>query len=446
MVKVFDGWPELRRRGVLASPLLWLFAVLAVVSLYDVYRYPARINAAATSPTYANTPLWVSLGKYAAILLLTGALAYTVRSQVRGRLLRCTEQRVWLALAVWCTLAGAGHALVAQSTEVLRPLGAILGVAPLLWLLPAAFAASHRLWADYKRAVVMLAFGLLLLHAVADVVEIALWFATGRLPALGYSGALVRFGGIWDDPNSAGAYAALCLIVLAGRERDLPRSYPLLLAGSGLFVLAVSWSFSGALMLVTGLFVLGLLQSTRRVRFLLISACVALSLIALAPFVARDYGRVPVIGNVLQQKVEGSVGSRQSALTHGVYLADLPRDPLSWLVGRAHPRQNEAAVVWWIDSVGLVGALLLAWWLYLMLRGAARTRQRDAALTLSAAIFVGSLFVPYLTTLPIGTYYVVGLGALVAMRVDTAAADRRHERSPAAAQSAESAGLAAGPT
>ncbi len=446
MARAGGYWQAVRRWTRSAGPLLWLLAVLAVISLYDAYRYPARINAAATSPTYANTPLWLSLGKYVAILLLTSMLAYTARSRLRGRLLRSTSERVLLALVAWGTAAGAVHALVAHSTQVLRPLAAVLNVAPLILLLPAAFAGRQRLRADLEDAGLLLAFGLLLVHTAVDLAEIALWLTAGRLPALGYAGALVRFGGIWDDPNSAGAYAALCLIVLACREIKLDWRERRVLAGSGLFVLAVSWSFSGVVMLIAGLFVLGLMQSTRRRRFLIRSAGVALILIGAAPIIALGYGHLPVVGSMLRQKVAGSVGSRQSALSHGVYLADLPHDPLSWLVGRAHPQQNEAAIIWWLDSVGLTGTLLIAWWLYLALRCISRSRQRDPVFALSAAMFTGSLFVPYLATLPIGSYYVIGLGVLAAVGGEARDSERRLEHLPAPAEaSARPAGYAPGP-
>jgi hypothetical protein len=328
--------------------------------------------------------------------------------------------------------AGTVHVLVAHSSEVVRPLGALLGVAPLIILLPALFAVEGPATDALERLVLPLAFGLLFLHAAVDLIEIALWIVVGRLPALGYAGALVRFGGVWDDPNSAGAYAALCLVLLIWRPFGLSRRERGVLVAAGALVLAASWSLSGGLMLLSGLLVLGALRSTDRPRFALRSLAVAAVVLAAAPLIVLTYDRLPLVGHVLQQKVAGSVGSRQSALAHGLYIASLPHDPVAWLVGRAHPQQNEAAIVWWIDTVGLMGTVLLACWLTLTLRRVWSTPAREPAMALSAAVLVGSLFVPYLTTVPIGSYFLLGVAWLAARAPGTPEAPTaRREPAPA---------------
>jgi hypothetical protein len=48
---------------------------------------------------------------------------------------------------------------------------------------------------------------------------VANYYITGRLPALGYEGGLVRFGGFWDDPNSFGIICVFYFYYFIRREK-----------------------------------------------------------------------------------------------------------------------------------------------------------------------------------------------------------------------------------
>lgn len=395
------------------DPLALAFlAALVIGGLYDIYRYPLRINARVTSPTYADTPLALSVGKYAAIALVTLVAALRRRTALRRRLFASNRQRALVALTGWVFAIGLYHGLRAGEVAPFRAIAPVLCVLPLAGLLAAVPGPDGG--ARLGRLCLQLAAGLLLLHACFNAAEIMLWLTTGRLPALGYAGSLVRFGGVWDDPNSCAAYSALFLVYLAARPQRFSRRAARLLIGGAALNLVVAWSFSAVIILAVGVFGVQL-QRVRRKRTVAAAAVIAAGLaFAALPLLTRVSPRLPVVGPMVEQKLSGSLESRASALAHGAYFADLPSDARGWLIGRDAAEPNEAALVWWVSAIGLIGAALAALWIALSIRVIWRTPQRDWALPVAGAFLLGSLFVPYLVIFPLGAFLFLGLAALAA--------------------------------
>ena len=436
-------WQVARARASLPrdSVTLALLATLVIGGLYDIYRYPLRINARITSPTYADTPLALSIGKYAAIALVTLAAARRAPAGWRRVAVASPRQRALAALTLWLLAIGVYHSLRAGGVAPFRSIAPVLCVLPLALLLDGTpggdrGAGLGRLW---RR----LAASLVLLHTCFNLAEIALWLTTGRLPALGYSGSLVRFGGVWDDPNSCAAFSSLFLVYCAARPRRFGRGELRVLVVCAALNLVVAWSFSAVIILLAGLLGVGL-QGVRRKGLLLAGAALAAGLtLATLPLFSDASARLPVIGGTVQQKLSGSIRSRQTALSHGAYFADLPSNPGAWLIGRDAAQPNEAAPVWWVSASGLIGAALAALWVALCARAVWRTPQRDWALPAGGALLLGSLFVPYVVTFPLGAFFFLGLAALAAYAAPTTSAEEsaRSEPIPAAA----AAGLPPGP-
>jgi hypothetical protein len=172
---------------------LWL--CLAVAFYYNSYRYPLQINDSSTSPTYSDTPLILQLGKY--FLFLGVCFWFFIRSHK----FRLPERDSLLFVATACFVCFSlllGFILSPRSAELafLRPFEcSIFLIIPLL-----SMGWGTRCPIDTIARPIWVFLWLSLLFLTLQVV---LFITTGRLPALAYEESLtVRFGSIWDDPNS----------------------------------------------------------------------------------------------------------------------------------------------------------------------------------------------------------------------------------------------------
>lgn len=397
------GFPPLLADGVV---VLFAFVFSAV---YDVYRYPLRINAAATSPTYQNTPAPLSAGKYVVLALLGVYLVLRVRPRWLAVKPADRRQGMLLLLIGWLGLALLLHTLAARSSQPLDRLAPVAFVLPFAYLVGQPAIVSR---AQVQALVPWLQAGVLLLtaaNAAVDLLELLLFQFTGRLPALGYAGSLTRFGGIWDDPNSAGTFAALVLVALASGRHGLTRRTALAIAGCAAFCLLLSWSFSATVVLAVGVTATLAARFRRQPRLILAALAVVALCTAAAVTVALDASAVPLFGRDLQVKLAGSVQSRQDDLAQGRYLADHPHTPWEWLAGRDRPPPNEAAAVQWLNTAGLAGLLLFAVWIGWMTAALRSGTFWPRSLAIVLALCAGSMFVPYLGIFPISAFFFVGL-------------------------------------
>jgi hypothetical protein len=176
-----------------------LIALLALAFFYTVYRYPLQINSTETSPTYRDTPAWLSAGKYGLIALLLGyGLLIRALCRVRFRLERPLLLLCFLFLALLPLVVGAAMRevnVVAMGILLLVPLF-------LLATFPSA-GVPHPRVGRFLSLVVILAI-------VVQIAQVALFLIAGRLPALAYAGSLsVRFGSFLDDPNGFGLLTSM---------------------------------------------------------------------------------------------------------------------------------------------------------------------------------------------------------------------------------------------
>src|SRR5262249_27104467 len=110
---------------------------------------------------------------------------------------------------------------------------------------------------SFLRAAALFGSAVVILHTVVNLVEMGIWGTTGRLPALGYSHGLVRFGGVWDDPNSTAVFSALLITAMLGGVLAGRRRLAAVALVAALFNLVVAWSFSGWLVFVIGMIGVG---------------------------------------------------------------------------------------------------------------------------------------------------------------------------------------------
>jgi len=237
--------PADRRHGPRTVSSL-LVGGLVFSLLYYGYRYPFRWNVAGLNPTYTGTPALVSVSKYVVILGLLGVIVGM--GIASGRSLVVTRSAGILlltsgALVVLAPLAGG------QAFKLMTALIFSLVSAAMVSLAVNSFpVAGRRLWRAGGRIIAAFVVG----NAVANLIQIALYAATGRVPFNGYAGILVRFGGIWDDPNQEAMFCALVFVAWLEIDLRTGRRPRRLLQAAALFNILISVSYSGYVGVIVG--------------------------------------------------------------------------------------------------------------------------------------------------------------------------------------------------
>jgi hypothetical protein len=190
------------RYTIKSSALLRYFVLTLMIIglLYDSYRYPLRINSTGTSPTYADTPAWLSAGKY--VLIAGVATLFVAGVRLAHKALELYKPFYGLMYVYLC-VAPVLYGLLIKSMETVES-GFFFAIPTLVHL-----AAQRKVKATvFSRFFVAAA----LLAIVTDTLQVTAFLTWGRLPALAFEHSfLVRFGGYWDDPNGFGVFLAFLL-------------------------------------------------------------------------------------------------------------------------------------------------------------------------------------------------------------------------------------------
>lgn len=183
---------EARETDRRSSPLI--IAIFLILLYFMAYRYPFQIGDSGTSPTYDDTPLFLQLAKYIFILPLAVAsfLLYRGRELAIARV-----DFLILVLTVYCAVIG----IVIVSDGSPEGFGIIqVSFSFVLFLVFSEPTVTRR---NFGSLVTCLRVFFIVSVAVYAF-HLGNYFLYERLPALGYYGSFPRFGGVWDDPNSAG--------------------------------------------------------------------------------------------------------------------------------------------------------------------------------------------------------------------------------------------------
>lgn len=387
-------------RQLSAIPALLITASVVAV-LYDAYRYPLRINDSATSPTYRSTPLALQAGKYAILAVLAVALVF-VALRDRRRLARLRGIDILLlALGSYALLRAGVAAAPTHSTASLRTILPFVCGIPFAVIGAAWVGAERDRLSAFVRGAAAFGSGVVVLHAAVNVVEMGLWATTGRLPALAYTHGLVRFGGVWDDPNGCAAFSAFVTTAVLGGALRARRRVVLVVLGAGLFNLVVAWSFSGWLLFVIGVLGVGVPRLGWRK--------VVVGLGALAAAIAAVIGLAAVTGTNVGSAASTKLSSARQRFGidhHLVHAHSIG----AWLFGAAQPQRVEDAFGTWLAATGATGLVLLLAWLVWALNSVAAGR-RLWLLVGALGLLVASFFVPLFLVFPIGFFFVVILEA-----------------------------------
>jgi hypothetical protein len=201
-----------RRQSAGGTFLLW---TLTLAFYYDWYCYPFKMGSTATSPTYTDTPSWISALKY---LIFFGFCAYLLPRFVAddGRIktrrpLYVVAYMILLTIPIFYGAIGELCRLLGVEPFVTEPqiplerifeAGLFFIATILLHVLPVRKI-------DFE-PIISLMKVTLFVYLVSDLLEIAAFLFLGRLPAEAFENSvLVRFGSLMDKPNYFGILTAM---------------------------------------------------------------------------------------------------------------------------------------------------------------------------------------------------------------------------------------------
>lgn len=214
------------------SAITWFVCCNLLLALYyDWFRYPFQIGDSGTSPTYKDTPAWISAGKYLIFLLFCFVILQSIS---RNRRLVHFHRPLCVLAYIYLCMMGAAYGLACgldkicgyslflalPQTDLFKvPLDRFLSLslfliaATLLHIIPIKNI-------DFKPIYTVLRIGLFI-YLLADALQILLFVVAGRLPAEGFEGSiLVRFGGLMDKPNYFGILIPLFFgVAIRGHSR-----------------------------------------------------------------------------------------------------------------------------------------------------------------------------------------------------------------------------------
>ena len=166
-----------------------------MIFFYNFHKYIFQYGDTGTSPTYSDTPVIWKLSKY---VILFSTCTYIIA---------VNKIRLKFVLNNWILIFLMSFNLLALIFYFLRSGEVIFEeLEYIVWfiLYLILLAVDEKLIieiANYFDENIKLIIGILFL---GNVFAISNYLIFGRLPALAFEGILVRFGGLWDDPNGFG--------------------------------------------------------------------------------------------------------------------------------------------------------------------------------------------------------------------------------------------------
>jgi hypothetical protein len=366
----------------------WLGLLLCTI--YQSYRYPLQISSAGTSTTYSDTPLVWQAGKFVlALPLIAMSAARWLSNSVR--------------ISHWPIVLGT---LFLSSFSLLKIvnghdsqyLDASFWMFFSLVLVLSVDSVSASAIDKYFCILLAYAFG-------STVVQVFLFLAFGRLPALAYEGSyLVRFGGFLDDPNG---FAAIWFLLMGwSYKRFKGRTRALVLAGTVISLL-LTQSWTALVFFLVMLFFYVLIRALRHPLSALLTICaLPLCAIFLVQFITRL--QEGILWEALQEKqssIEGHIfpwALWVSKWTDWALLGEWNYNPYeSWWASA----MVNFGVLWFVAYLALVTALLVCL-LRASSKASAESRPVYAGLFAFGLYFaVGSLNLPFPIIFPINALF-----------------------------------------
>ena len=227
--------------------------MLLLFLYYYSYRYPLQINSTGTSPTYSDTPLfWKSL-KY----FIFAPLFIYLGAQTHFRIVFSRKNRLVAYLLLFLLGCNIYYGFI---SVLMRGGEATIRIADLVMILTATlFCLSEKFSIDVEYLGKI--FDVYFIYAVSyNLIQIFLYFSTGRLPALGYgTGVLmhVRFGGPYDDPNTWPMIMAFYFPYVMTRYKGFIKYFSVMIC---IVFTIMAWSGTGFIIFAASAFMMFILR------------------------------------------------------------------------------------------------------------------------------------------------------------------------------------------
>ncbi|CAN5750326.1 hypothetical protein BH10ACT1_BH10ACT1_35640 [soil metagenome] len=389
-----------------------LLASFLLALAYYGYRYPLQYNVSGYGNVYRDTPPLLSAGKYVLHLGLLAAMVGLLAAS--GRQLVLSRSALWLfvsaASVAVMSIVNGGYAPGLAVPLIFSLLCAGI-VSVVVNTCPSAAESLWRVAGGIAQAFVVVCF-------VANVIQMFLYATVSRLPAHGYRGIVVRFGGYWDDPNQSAMFSALVVVAIAAAARNEHRRPRRLVVLFGVINVLVSVSYSGYASLGIGLLVVYCWgrapqrpRGSRRIPWPVLLGMAAVVVLVLVPVDFSPVSRA-VAGKSESAKLRLSVVYRLEGNTFAITDVPDPTVTPSRLVDtivRGDGRvSSETSVVRLLLIGGIAPLAAMVLWLVLAWRPALRNLG-SGGLPLVLAFLGGSFFVPFLVIYPMGLFFFAAL-------------------------------------
>lgn len=207
--------------------------LLCIFLFYYSYRYVFQYNSSTTSWTYQDTPTAFKVVKYILLVILIIILAIQTRGRIK---LSNTKRNQYTFFAiVFLIVQFLALGLLSKNIDA-------IGIA--LILIPAVFFLTNKKGVNIHHVENVLNF-FWWFTFLYELIQLALYVITGRLPALAEPNAKftdVRFGGAWDDPNG---YALLMIFYLFYYLFKFQGIKQVAYVGATLMMFVLTWSATG---------------------------------------------------------------------------------------------------------------------------------------------------------------------------------------------------------
>ncbi|WNQ10430.1 hypothetical protein MJA45_22860 [Paenibacillus aurantius] len=159
---------------------------------YTAYRYPFKINSSVTSPTYSDTPGWLSIGKY---IIFSIIMYYFALRILLGDKIVKIYKPIYLFVYSFLFAIPLVSGILTQRIDIIE--------SGIFFLIPGFFHFfSEKLDVKHFNRIIYIA---IYVYVFVECLQILLFVLYDRLPALAYEGTFsIRFGSLLDDPNSFG--------------------------------------------------------------------------------------------------------------------------------------------------------------------------------------------------------------------------------------------------
>jgi len=199
--------------NVRMSASTYAFVIIFIALFYNSYRYPFQISSAGTSYGYSDTPIALQIGKYAILALIFVWRAWSVFAFPDSRTVIDKKSIFFVFLLLFVSTYPIVNAIFFNHAD--RFANSLLLFSPFLLIFGGVGEkARQRDQVIYILNRLLTFF--LFINACFFLLQVILLTQYGRLPALSYEGSfLIRFGGIWDDPNGYGIFLSFFLPMAA---------------------------------------------------------------------------------------------------------------------------------------------------------------------------------------------------------------------------------------